>query len=121
MMNKKTILIGATTKPERDAYSAAIQLMAAGNEVVLLGIREGEVNGNKIITGRPQLANVHTITLYLNSTNQKQWYDYILQTNPKRVIFNPGAENDELVALLTEKGIASENSCTKVLLTLGSY
>ena len=108
-MNKKTVLIGASTKPERDAHSAAMMLMEAGNELVLLGIREGDILGNKIITVRPEINDVDTITLYINATNQQGWYDYMLSLKPKRVIFNPGTENSELTALLDNHGIGWEN------------
>jgi hypothetical protein len=53
-------------------------------------------------------------------TNQPL-YNYILDTNPKRIIFNPGTENSELRRLATEKGIQTENACTLVLLSIGEY
>ena len=50
------------------------------------------------------------------------YYDYILNViKPKRIIFNPGTENDELIALAQKNGIETEVACTLVLLSLNSY
>jgi predicted CoA-binding protein len=64
---------------------------------------------------------VDTVTLYLNPQNQKQYYDYILSLHPKRLIFNPGTENDELYSLAKENGIQPLEACTLVMLGTGQY
>ena len=54
-----------------------------------------------VVAGVPiesKIAPIHdldTVTLYLNTENQKYYYEYILAQHPRRVIFNPGAENPE--------------------------
>ncbi|MBP8792693.1 MAG: CoA-binding protein, partial [Lutibacter sp.] len=58
---------------------------------------------------------------YLSAENQVQYYNYILSLKPKRVLFNPGTDNDELEDLLTENGIAFELACTLVLLSIQQY
>jgi len=65
--------------------------------------------------------NIDTVTLYLNPERQKEYYDYILALNPRRVIFNPGTENIELMSLLKENNINSEVACTLVLLSSNQY
>ena len=65
--------------------------------------------------------DVDTVTLYLNAQNQKQYYDYILGLHPKRIIFNPGAENEELEKLAKEQGIKPMEACTLVMLSTGQY
>ena len=65
--------------------------------------------------------NVDTVTLYLNPMHQKQYYDYIVSLKPKRIIFNPGAENDELADLAKKNGIKPMEACTLVLLSTGQY
>jgi hypothetical protein len=62
---------------------------------------------------------VHTITLYLNPQNQKEYYDYILSLQPRRIIFNPGTENDELEKQAQKAGIETVEGCTLVMLGRG--
>lgn len=120
-MNKKTIIIGASDNPDRYAYKAAISLQKHNHEIVLLGKRSGAINGIKIINDKPEIKNVDTVTLYINSKNQQEWYDYIINTKPKRVVFNPGTENIEFEELLKQNKIEVTEACTLVLLSIGDY
>ncbi|MGM0580174.1 MAG: CoA-binding protein [Bacteroidota bacterium] len=122
-MSKKTVIIGATTNPSRYAYFAADRLTNAGHKIVPVGIKKGEVFGEEILDIResPKVEDVDTITLYLGARHQPEYYDYLLSLNPKRIIFNPGTENPELVKLANEKGIETENACTLVMLGSGVY
>ncbi len=120
-MSKKTLLIGASTKPERTSYAAAHRLKNAGHEVILLGVYDGEVAGIPIQTGYPELEDIDTVTLYVKAPRQQQYYDYILSLKPRRILFNPGAENPELMKLAREQGIEAEEACTLVLLSVGRY
>lgn len=120
-MSKKTVVIGASTNPERYSYKATLALQRKNHEVVLLGIREGEVNGVKIIIGKPKIHNVDTVTLYVGPRNQPEWIDYVIGLNPKRVIFNPGTENFEFQALLEKNNIEAYEGCTLVMLSIGNY
>ena len=87
-------------------------------ETVLLGIKKGDVGGNEILNIRekPSISGVHTITLYIGPQRQPEWYDYLLSLKPKRIIFNPGTENEEFGALATKQGIEPMEACTLVLL-----
>ena len=118
---KKTIVLGATPNPNRYAYRATSRLQEEGHEVIPIGIRKGEIEGIKIENGTPQYEGVDTITLYLNPDNQKLYYDYIFSLKPKRIIFNPGTENFELIKLAKEKGIETEIGCTLVMLSINNY
>ena len=118
---KKTVLIGATTNPERTAFTAARKLKAYGHEVFLIGNKKGEIDGNPIHQEMPALEHVDTVTLYINPKIQKDYSDYILSLHPKRIIFNPGTENDELKKLAELQGIKTENACTLVLLSLHEF
>jgi predicted CoA-binding protein len=120
-MDKKTIVLGASPNPSRYSYLAVNRLIAHGHDVVAIGRRSGSINGTTIITDHPIIEGVDTITLYLNAQNQKQYYDYILSLRPKRVIFNPGAENDELASLAAQHNIEPMEACTLVLLSTGQY
>lgn len=118
---KKTIVLGVSPNPERYAYKATKKLKYYGHEVIPMGIKKGEIEGITIQNDTPQYEAIDTVTLYLNAENQKSYYDYILSLNPKRIIFNPGTENSELMRMAKEKGIESEVACTLVLLSLGDY
>lgn len=118
---KKTVVLGATPNPARYAYLAIMRLVQYGHEVIPIGIREGTVAGINIQKGMPPLEGVDTITLYLNAGRQQAYYDYILSLKPKRIIFNPGAENPELAKMAGEQGIETVEGCTLVMLSIGAY
>ncbi len=120
-MNKNTVVIGASSNPSRYAYKAVSALSDEGHVVYPIGIKEGKINGIDIIVDRPKIKNVHTVTIYLSKKNQAQEYDYILDLNPKRIIFNPGSENETLNQLAREKKIQTEHACTLVLLRTKQY
>ncbi len=118
---KNTLIIGASPNPARYAYRAAQMLKSKGHSIINIGIKSGEVAGVTIEKPGEIYQDVDTVTLYIGPDLQAGYFDYILQTNPKRVIFNPGTENDELEILLKEKGIEPVEACTLVLLATGQY
>ena len=120
-MNKKTLVLGASLKPNRYSNYAIHRLVNSGHDVVAIGLREGEVNGISIETELLKFEDVNTVTLYLNPKRQEEFYNYILSLNPERVIFNPGTENPELYSILKKNNIAFEESCTLVLLSTNQY
>lgn len=120
-MNKKTLVLGASPNPERYAWKAVVALQKNGHDVVAVGNRAGEINGLKILPGQPPVENVDTITLYLGEARQPEFYDWIFSLHPRRLIFNPGAENRELFLLARERGIEVEEACTLVMLSIGVF
>jgi len=121
MKNKKTLVLGATTKPERYAFKAITMLTEKGHSVIAIGQNQGEVAGITIRTKNIPLKNIDTVTLYLNPVRQREYYNYIIETKPKRVLFNPGTENPEFYQLLQSNGIKVEIACTLVLLETNQY
>jgi predicted CoA-binding protein len=121
MKNKKTLVLGASTKPDRYAFKAINMLVEKGHSVLAIGQNAGEVAGIKIHTKQIPLANIDTVTLYLNAMRQRDYYNYIVETHPKRVIFNPGTENPEFYQLLQLNNIKVEIACTLVLLTTNQF
>ncbi|HAH54512.1 MAG TPA: CoA-binding protein [Flavobacterium sp.] len=121
MKNKKTVVLGASSKPEKYAYKAITMLVGNGHSVLAIGQNAGEVAGIKIQTKAIPLKNIDTITLYLNPTRQRDYYNYIVESKPKRVIFNPGTENPEFYQLLELNNIKAEVACTLVLLATNQY
>jgi len=120
-MKNKTLVLGASENPDRYSNKAILKLLAKGEEVVAIGKKSGNVNGVKIETEPVQSDDVETVTLYLNPTNQIPYYDYILSLKPKRIIFNPGTENDDLERMAARIGINVLESCTLVMLSTGQY
>ncbi|MFY0673883.1 MAG: CoA-binding protein [Bacteroidia bacterium] len=116
-----TLILGASESKIRYSNKAAERLLFGNEKIIQVGKRMGEAYGEPILTEWPIDANVHTITLYLNPGHQKPWYKQIIDSKPERVIFNPGTENPELVALLNENAIPFEYACTLVLLAVGQY
>lgn len=121
MKNKKTLVLGATTKSDRYAFRAINMLVEKGHSVLAIGQNAGEVAGIKIRTKAIPVKNIDTITLYLNPKNQRDYYNYIVESQPKRVVFNPGAENPELYQLLELNNIKVDVACTLVLLATNQY
>ena len=119
----RTVIIGATPNPNRYAYAAAQRLKNNRFPFVPVGIKKGEVFGEKILDLRqnPIIKDVHTVTMYIGPHNQAEWEDYIISLSPKRVIFNPGTENAEFTKKLLKNHIEAEEACTLVLLGTGTY
>ena len=118
---KKTLILGASDNPRRYANLAAYRLVSYGHEIVNVGIKTGAVAGVEIKPAGEIVPDVDTITLYLGPQNQPQYYDYIIETKPKRIIFNPGTENPALEELAEQNGIEAIEACTLVMLATGQY
>lgn len=117
----KTLIIGASKNPERYAYKAAERLIQYGHQVELLGLRADTIFDQVIDTEKKAYSDIDTVTLYVGVKNQPTYYDYIVSLKPRRVIFNPGTENEELYQLLRQNDIIIEVACTLVLLATDQY
>ena len=120
-MKNVTLVLGASLNPNRYSNIAIKRLIGKGIKVKAVGLREGSVLNVKIETVKKMHASIDTVTLYLNPKRQEEYYKYIIDLKPRRVIFNPGTENMELVKLLKDNGIESEIACTLVLLSTNQY
>ncbi|WP_425639266.1 CoA-binding protein [Algoriphagus yeomjeoni] len=122
-MEKLTLIVGATTNKSRFAYFAADRLANNGIPFLPIGIKSGEVFGQKILDlrSKPDLHNIHTITLYIGPAHQKEWIDYLISLQPKRIIFNPGTENPIFFQKAKAAGIEVLPACTLVMLNTNQY
>ena len=118
---KKTLVLGASQNPSRYSYLAIRKLTSYDHPVLAVGRRDGKIGEIPIHKEKVQAPDIDTVTLYLNPQNQKEYYDYILGLKPKRIIFNPGTENHELVKLAEENNIEPFMGCTLVMLSMGEY
>lgn len=122
MINKKkTLVIGASLDPEKYSNLAINRLVSHGHPVVSIGLKSGVVAGVTIDTERKPYRDIDTVTLYLNPKRQQDYYDYIVSLHPKRVVFNPGTENQEFYEILKSNNIDHEIACTLVLLSTDQY
>lgn len=121
MEKKTTLVLGASENPHRYSHMAIGRLLRAGYPVIAVGRREGHAHGLTIHTTVPEHEPVDTVTVYLNAHNQRTYYNYLLRLKPRRIIFNPGAENPELEELAEQSGIQTLEACTLVMLSAGQY
>jgi predicted CoA-binding protein len=121
MLNKKTLVLGATPDESRYANLASNRLVNTGHTIINVGIKTGQAAGVPIEKPETIYDDIDTLTLYIGPQNQPSLYAYILDTHPRRIIFNPGTENSELKRMAKERGIETLNACTLVLLATGQY
>ncbi|QCK14865.1 CoA-binding protein [Mangrovivirga cuniculi] len=121
--NKKTVIIGATPNPARFAFKAADMFNDYEVPFVPVGIKQGEVFGESIrdIRQKPEVDDVHTVTMYIGPRHQDEWIDYIISLKPERIIFNPGTENYEFYKKAESAGIEPVEACTLVMLSTGQF
>ena len=118
---KKTLVLGASENPSRYSFLALHRLQSHNHPVVAIGRKKGMVGDVAIETEKKHWEGVDTVTLYLNPKHQEEYYSYIMELKPKRIIFNPGAENDELASIAAKKGIQPVEACTLVMLATNQY
>ena len=119
--SKKTVVLGASPNPVRFSHKAVKSLLRNEQEVVAVGFKEGLIVDEEIQLGMPHIENVHTVSIYIGSSRQSDYYDYIISLKPKRVIFNPGTVNPEFMGRLKREGIEPVAECMLVLLNDGEY
>lgn len=116
-----TLIIGASLNENRYSNLAIRKLLSHGYPVFAIGRKPGNIEGIEVETELILDKKIHTISLYINPQNQEGYYDYILNLNPKRIIFNPGTENHALAKKAKEASISVLNACTLVMLSTSNY
>ena len=116
------LILGASSKPNRYSYLALNDLRNYGHQVIAVGLKSAQVNDIQIQTELPDVETpIDTVTIYLNKNNQVKYEKYILELQPRRVIFNPGAENSDLMKRLADLNIETLNACTLVMLRTSQF
>ena len=119
---KKTLVLGASANPRRYSHMAILRLRAAGHDVLAVGRSQGKVADILISDLLPsEMEDIHSVSMYLRAELQPAYYEQILNINPQRIIFNPGAENFELSKLADSYGIETIEACTLVMLSIDDY
>lgn len=120
-LSKTTLVIGASSKPERYSNAAVRLLQQYGHQVIPIAKRAGFINGLPIRTDFPTDEKIHTVTLYIGPKHQPEYYELLLNLKPERVIFNPGTFNETFKNLLENGGIETIEDCTLIMLRSGEY
>ena len=118
---RKTIVIGASEKKERYSNKCVRLLRNHNIQTVAIGKKEGKIKDVKIQTGHPSEDKVDTVAIYLAPKNQKEYYQYVIDLKPERIIFPPGAENPDFYPQATAHGIETSEACPLVMLKTGIY
>lgn len=118
-------VLGASNDPSRYAFKAMEMLKQYGHTPIPVHPRETEVLGSKVVPSIGELLKsgqkVDTVTVYVNKEISRKYQEDLVKLKPRRVIFNPGAENPELESVLKQNGIGVEEACTLVLLRTNQF
>jgi len=112
-----TLVLGASPNPVRFSHKAVKSLLRHEKKVIAVGFKKGEIADEQILVGQPHIDNIHTVSIYMGSSRQEDYYDYILSLKPKRVIFNPGTVNPEFMGKLKDADIEPVSDCMLVMLS----
>lgn len=113
-------VIGASNKSDRYSYKAVMALKEKGHIVFPVHPRIKEIEGMPVVSSIADLpSGIDIMTMYVSAEVSSKMADQVIDKHPKCVIFNPGAENQDLAAKLHAQGIEVKNACTLVLLKTG--
>lgn len=115
-------VIGASDNPERYSYKAVMLLKEKGHSVFPVHPKLQKLEGMPVYPSVKMIsAPIDTITLYVSAELSNKIEGELLNAAPRRIIFNPGAENPSLEAKSREKGIETVEACTLVMLKTGQF
>lgn len=119
---RKVAVLGASPNPERYSNQAVRLLARYDYRPIPVNPAFEEIEGlpcfpNLAAIGEP----VHTITLYVGPARSTSLMEEILAAGPRRIIMNPGAENDALAEAASSAGIEVVEGCTLVMLRTGLF
>jgi predicted CoA-binding protein len=120
--SERVVIVGASDKPDRYAHRAQVMLKEYGHEVIPVHPRLTQIDGVPVVADLSQVAGpIDTVTMYVGAKISADMTDKLIALKPRRVIFNPGAENPELAASLSAAGIEPQETCTLVILRTGEF
>jgi len=115
-------ILGASIKPDRYANKAQIRLMEHNYRVLPVSPTGKTVLGVEGLKNLREITEpVDTVTLYVSPKNLRPQLEDLLALKPRRVIFNPGTEDQAIQETLEQAGIRVVEACTLVLLSIGQF
>ena len=123
MERKYTVaVIGASAKPQRYSYQCVELLLEHGHKVIPVTPAKTDICSITPVASVDEIdENVDILTMYVNAERSSSMTEGIIALNPGKIIFNPGAENEQLREKCEAAGIKTENACTLVLLNTGQF
>ena len=117
------VVLGAS--PKEDRYSNKAMKMLADHDHTPIPVAPGhaEIEGRKAYAKLADVPDkIDTVTLYMGPKRQDEaLIEQVIQAAPRRVIFNPGTENNSAQERLEKAGIQVVEACTLVLLSTNQY
>jgi predicted CoA-binding protein len=115
-------VVGASANEERYSHKAMLMLAEKGHNPIPVAPAREEILGRKVYPSLSAVPGpVDTVTMYVGAPRQAPVIEEVLRTKPRRVIFNPGAENPAAYERLRAAGIEVVEACTLVLLRTGRF
>jgi hypothetical protein len=115
-------VLGASPKPDRYAYRAMRMLRDHGHRPIPVNPAFDEILGETCYRSLADVPEpVQTVTMYLGKQRSDPLIDEIVNAKPRRIIMNPGAENDDLARKAEAAGIEVDYACTLVMLQTGEF
>ena len=122
MNNEAVVVLGASDKAQRFSNKAIKKLKLYGHKVIPVHPRLKEIEGLPVAHDLTHvIEKVDTLTLYVGPQRSKDLIEQIIALQPKRVIFNPGTESQDLEQQLKEHDIAYLKACTLIMLDTGEF
>jgi predicted CoA-binding protein len=116
-MTETVAVLGASPKPERYSNRAIRMLGEYGHRVIPVNPAQATIEGLPVSAHVEDIREpVDTVTVYVSPAHSDPLLPGLLALKPKRVIFNPGAENPKLEQTLEQAGIEVIEACTLVML-----
>lgn len=113
----RVAVLGASTNEERYSFKAVRMLKEHGFLPIPVHPAGHVVDQLQAVKSLDDIKEkVDTLSMYVGEKISSQQLDKILRLKPRRVIFNPGAENKELADKLQKNGIEVVEACTLVML-----
>ncbi|MGA0333140.1 MAG: CoA-binding protein [Kiritimatiellia bacterium] len=120
--SKTVVVVGASRKPDRYSYKAVEALQGEGYRVVPMHPAGGMLLGEEVLRSLAELRGpVDTVTMYVRESVSDDMEEALLGLRPRRVVFNPGAENARLASVLQAAGVETLEACTLVMLRTGQF
>ena len=110
---EKVLVFGYSDNPERYSYLAYNLLVDFNHEAIKFNPREDSLDKINF--------SFDTLTLYVGPAISDKWTAEIVKLNFKRIIFNPGSENENLAKILEAQGVEVVIGCTLVMLRTGQF
>ncbi len=118
----KVAILGASDNPERYAFKAFKMLKEYGHTPLPVTPKLTVLDGTPVYSMLDEVPRpVDTLTMYVGPAVSSSMLGQIISLKPRRVIFNPGAENPDLQNKLASAGILVEEACTLVLLKTNQF